>query len=195
MNELQSGATLNVGSTDHVRGSTTAPVTMLVYGDYECPYTRELELSVTGLRRLDGDSFRYVFRYFPLREIHPHAQLAAQAAETVYSLAGQDAFWIMHDALFANQDDLEVDNLERQATAAGVDQSAFRAALATRQITDRIERDVLSGRANGVNGTPSLFINGERYRGARDIATLRAAIATQQGPSSARVGAPGRSRK
>lgn len=177
MREPQSEVALNVGAADHVRGSTTAPVTMLVYGDYECPYTRELELSVARLRRLDGDSFRYVFRYFPLREIHPHAQMAAQAAEAVYSLAGQDAFWIMHDALFANQDDLELDNLERQATAAGVDPSAFRAALETRQITERIERDMRSGRANGVNGTPSLFINGERYRGARDIATLRAAIA------------------
>lgn len=177
MSEPQSGVTLNVGTADHVRGSNTAPVTVLVYGDYECPHTRQLELSVARLRDLDSDAFRYVFRYFPLREIHPHAQMAAQAAEAVYSLAGQDAFWMMHDALFANQDDLEVDNLERQATAAGSDQSAFRAALATRQITERIERDVRSGRANGVDGTPSVFINGERYRGARDIATLRGAIA------------------
>ena len=169
--------TLNVGKDDHVRGSTTAPVTMLVYGDYECPYTRELEVSVARLRHVDRDSFRYVFRYFPLREIHPHAQMAAEAAEAVYSLAGQDAYWKMHDALFAHQDDLEMDNIERHATAAGADPSAFRAALKTHRFAERIERDVQSGRANGVEGTPSVFINGERYLGARDVASLREAVA------------------
>jgi protein-disulfide isomerase len=152
-------------------------VTLLVYGDYECPYTRQLELTVAPLRRLDHDAFRYVFRYFPLREIHPHAEAAAEAAEAVYALAGQDAFWAMHDALFANQIDLELDNLERLATAAAADLSAFRAALKTRRFAERIERDVRSGQAHGVEGTPSIFINGERYLGARDPATLRAAIA------------------
>ena len=177
MRELRRVVTLKVGTADHVRGSTTARVTMLVHGDYECPHTRQLELSVARLRRLDGDSFRYVFRYFPLRSIHPHAQLAAQAAEAVYSLAGPDAFWVMHDGLFANQDDLGLPNLEGQATAAGVDPSAFRTALKTRPIAERIERDVRSGQANGVDGTPSVFINGERYLGGRDVATLGAAIA------------------
>jgi protein-disulfide isomerase len=169
--------TLQVDSADHVRGSTAAPVTMLVYGDYECPYTRELELAVAGLRHTARDSFRYVFRYFPLREIHPHAQLAAEAAETVYALAGPDAFWKMHDALFANQEDLEVDSVGRLAAAAGVDPTAFRATLKTRRFAERIERDVRSGEANGVEGTPSVFINGERYRGSRDIASLRGAVA------------------
>ena len=160
-----------------MRGSSTAPVTMLVYGDYECPYTRELEVSVARMRHHDNDSFRYVFRYFPLREIHPHAQMAAEAAEAVYALAGQDAYWKMHDALFAHQDDLERDNLERQATAAGVDPSTFRAALKTHRFAERIERDVRSGRANGVEGTPSVFINGERYLGGREVASLREAVA------------------
>ena len=173
----QTGTTLNVGKDDHVRGSSTAPVTMLVYGDYECPYTRELEVSVARLRRPDHASFRYAFRYFPLREIHPHAQMAAEAAEAVYSLAGQDAFWKMHDALFANQEDLEGDNVERQATAAGVDPRAFRAALKTHRFAERIERDVQSGRANGVDGTPSVFINGQRYLGGHDVASLREAVA------------------
>ena len=177
MNKRQTGTTLNVGNDDHVRGSNSAPVTVLVYGDYECPYTRELEVSVARLRRLDNASFRYVFRYFPLREIHPHAQMAAEAAEAVYSLAGQDAYWKMHDALFAHQDDLEMDNIERQATAAGVAQRAFRAALGTHRFAERIERDVQSGRANGLEGTPSVFINGERYIGARDVASLREAVA------------------
>lgn len=173
--------TLTVDSADHVRGSTTAPVTMLVYGDYECPYTRQLELLVAGLRHVDRDSFRYVFRYFPLREIHPHAQLAAEAAEAVYGLVGEDAFWKMHDALFAHQDNLEVESVGRLAAAAGVDPSAFRAALKTHRFAERIERDVRSGQAHGVEGTPSVFINGERYLGERDIGTLRAAIAAAAG--------------
>lgn len=150
---------------------------MLVYGDYECPYTRQLEMAVAGLRHVDYASFRYVFRYFPLREIHPHAEMAAEAAEAVYSLLGQDAFWEIHDALFANQDDLGREKLEQHATAAGADPIAFRVALKTPRLAERIERDVQSGEANGVEGTPSVFINGERYLGARDLATLRAVVA------------------
>jgi len=173
--------TFTVNADDHIRGLNTAPVTMLVYGDYECPYTRQLELSLAPLRHSGGDAFRYVFRYFPLRDIHPHAEAAAEAAEAVYALAGQGAFWVMHDALFANQRDLEVDNLERLATAAGADPSAVHAALKAHRFAGRIERDVRSGRANGVEGTPSVFINGERYLGARDTATLRAAVAPKSG--------------
>jgi len=114
-----------------------------------------------------------VFRYFPLREIHPHAEMAAEAAETVYALGGPEVFWVMHDALFANQDDLEAPSLERQATGAGVASKPFRAALKTHQFAKRIQRDVRSGVASGVAGTPSVFINGERYVGERDVDTLR----------------------
>jgi protein-disulfide isomerase len=178
MNEQKIGTTLEVGKDDHVRGSGSAAVTLLVYGDYECPYTRALEVTVGRLRRLDRDSFRYVFRYFPLRETHPHAEQAAEAAEAVYALAGPDAFWVMHDALFRDQDDLESTALERHATAAGVDPNAYRDALETRRFAERIERDVQSGRANGVDGTPSIFINGQRYLGGRDVATLREAVAS-----------------
>ena len=98
---------LHVVDGDHVRGASEAPVTILVYGDYECPYTRAFELSLAQLRRLDGGAFRSVHRYFPLREIHPHAQMAAEAAEAVYALGGADAFWRMHDGLFAHQDHLD----------------------------------------------------------------------------------------
>jgi len=170
--------TLNVDNEDHVRGPESAPVTLLVYGDYECPYTRALELVIAQLRDRNGDSFRYVFRYFPLRQIHPHAEMAAEAAEAVFALAGADAFWVMHDALFANQYDLEPGSLERYATAAGVDARAYRKAIATHQFAGRVERDVQSGEANGVEGTPSIFINGERYHGNRAVSSLREAIAT-----------------
>jgi protein-disulfide isomerase len=164
---------LIISDDDHVRGPENAAVTILVYGDYECPYTRAFEQSIAQLRRHDGDAFRYVFWFFPLREIHPYAEMAAEAAEAVSALAGREAFWKMHDALFANQNDLEQPNLEQQANTTGVDQGAFHDALETHRFAARVERDVRSGIANGVNGTPSVFINGERYRGGRDVATLR----------------------
>jgi len=166
--------TVTIDKADHVRGS--GPVTILVYGDYECPYTRALELVIRQLRTRDGDSFRYVYRYFPLREIHPHAHLAAEAAESVYAIGGADAFWRMHDSLFADQYHLEAPDLEERATATGVNMRAYLTAMAAHKYADRVERDVQSGIANGVEGTPSIFINGERYRGKRDEGTLREAI-------------------
>jgi len=167
--------TVTLAKDDHVRGS--GPVTMLVYGDYECPYTRALEVVVRQLRTRDGDTFRYVYRYFPLREIHPHAQPAAEAAEAVFAQRGADAFWRMHDDLFADQYRLEPDDLVQRALNAGANERAFRQALQTHQFADRVERDVQSGSANGVEGTPSIFINGERYHGKRDERSLREAMA------------------
>lgn len=167
--------TLRLEKDDHVRGS--GPVTIVVYGDYECPYTRALELVILQLRRRDSDRFRCVYRHFPLREIHPHAQLAAEAAETVSALAGPDAFWRMHDTLFADQYHLEPEHLEERATATGVNMRAYLKAMAAHQFAARVEWDVQSGIANGVEGTPSLFINGERYHGKRDEVSLRKAIA------------------
>lgn len=165
-----------VSAGDHLRGRLDAPMQLVVYGDYECPYTRALELVVTQLRRRDSDAFRYVYRYFPLREIHPHAEMAAEAAEAVSALAGPDAFWRMHDSLFADQYHLEPDELEQRATATGVNMRAYRPAMAAHQFAERVERDVQSGIANGVEGTPSIFVNGERYHGKRDEGSLRKAI-------------------
>jgi Na+:H+ antiporter, NhaA family len=176
MPKTHSGATLEVVDGDHTRGASDAPATVLVYGDYECPYTRALELSLAQLRLTDATAFRSVFRFFPLREIHPHAQMAAEAAEAVYSLAGADAFWVMHDGLFAHQDQLEPPALLKRGAEAGAEAKALRAALEAHRFADRVERDVQSGFANGVNGTPSVFIDGERYLGARDTVSLRAAI-------------------
>src|SRR2546428_7980931 len=168
--------TVTVGNDDHVRGS--GPVTILVYGDYECPYTRALELAIAQLRDRNGDSFRYVYRYFPLREIHPHAEMAAEAAEAVSALGGPDAFWRMHDSLFADQYHLEANELEQRATATGVNMRAYLQAMATHQFAERVERDVQSGVANGVEGTPSIFINGERTPGQRDGGRMRTATAS-----------------
>jgi formate-nitrite transporter family protein len=180
-----SNRTLQIADGDHTRGPTDAPTTVLVYGDYECPHTRALELSLARLRRLDPNGFRSVFRHFPLREIHLHAQQAAEAAEAAYALQGADAFWVMHDGLFAHQDQLDLAGLESRGREAGVDPVALRAALETRRFRDRVERDVQSGSANGVGGTPSIFINGERYLGARDVASLRAAMAAALGGTMA----------
>jgi len=173
--------TLQIADGDHTRGPTDAPTTVLVYGDYECPHTRALELSLARLRRLAPGAFRSVFRHFPLREIHPHAQQAAEAAEAAYAMQGADAFWVMHDGLFAHQDQLDLAGLERQGREAGVDPVTLGAALETHRFGDRVERDVRSGTANDVSGTPSIFINGERYRGARDVASLRVAMASALG--------------
>lgn len=169
--------TLDIVEGDHVRGADTASITVLLYGDYECPHTRALELALARLRRVGPNAFRSVFRNFPLREFHPHAEMAAEAAEAVYALAGADAFWVMHDGLFAHQDQLDQAGLERRGAEAGIDPAALRAAVETGQVAERVERDVESGAANGVDRTPSVFINGERYLGPRDVATLRQALA------------------
>lgn len=179
MPRTQPNASLQVVEEDHVRGTSQAPVTILVYGDYECPYTRAFELSLVQLRRRDGGVFRSVFRYFPLREIHPHAQSAAEAAEAVHALAGADAFWLMHDGLFAHQDELDPAGLETRAAEAGVGSTALRPVLESHRFADRVERDVRSGEVNGVNATPSIFINGEVYGGSRDVASLRRILKTR----------------
>ncbi|MFI5310080.1 MAG: DsbA family protein [Gemmatimonadales bacterium] len=162
---------------DHVRGPDAAPVTVVVYGDFECPHTRAVELAMPHLRRRYGEQIRYVYRHFPMNEIHPHAQLAAEASEAVSALAGADAYWAMHDALFADQLHLDEASLRKRSDAIGVDPAAFATALAERRFTARVERDVRSARANGVGGTPAVFINGDRYRGPRNVPELVKAIA------------------
>jgi protein-disulfide isomerase len=181
MSKTQSDTSLQVVDGDHIRGAIEAPVTIIVYGDYECPYTRAFESSLADLRRLDGNAFRSVFRNFPLREIHPHARDAAEAAEAVYALRGAEAFWLMHDGLFAHQHHLDPAGLERQGEMAGVDPMALRAVLDNHRFAERVERDIRSGEANGVDGTPSIFIDGEFYTGARDVRSLREFLATKAG--------------
>ena len=171
---------LGVTEGDHVRGIDTPTATVLVYGDYQCPHTRTLELVLNRLRRREPNAFRSVFRHFPLRDIHPHAQQAAEAAEAVYALAGPDAFWIMHDGLFAHQDQLDRAGIEARGTEAGIDPSALRAAVEAGRFAVRIQRDVESGAANGVDRTPSVFIDGERYLGPRDVAALHEAVAAHR---------------
>jgi protein-disulfide isomerase len=163
----------DIAGGDHVRGASGAPMRLLIYGDYECPYTRKALISVAQVRRELGDAFTYAFRNFPLTEIHPHALHAALAAEAAQL---QGKFWEMHDLLFDNQRELADGDLATHARDIGLDDDRFRADFAERKGLPRIEADVASGVRNGVEGTPTIFINGQAHRDSYAPATLIKAL-------------------
>jgi Na+/H+ antiporter NhaA len=154
---------------DHIRGPADAPVTLLEYGDYECPYCGQAEPVIRALLADFGDDLRYVWRSLPLNDVHPNAQWAAEAAEAA---GAQGRFWEMHDELLANQDELRPFELVRYANDLGLDTERFWDELRRREYAARVGEDVASADASGVTGTPSFFINGRRYTGAYDIETL-----------------------
>jgi len=157
---------------DHIRGPEDAVVTIVEYGDFQCPYCGRAEPSV---RKLLADvEVRFVWRHLPLTEVHPQAQLAAEAAEAA---ATQGAFWEVHDAMLAHQDQLEEQDLVALATSLGLDGRALVEGLHTRRFAARVAEDVRSADASGVAGTPTFFINGQRHYGRYDIDTLKAAVA------------------
>jgi Na+/H+ antiporter NhaA len=157
---------------DHVRGTPEAPVTVVEYGDFECPYCGQAEPVVRELLREFGD-VRYVWRHLPLNDVHPHAQLAAEAAEAA---AEQDMFWPMHDLLFDHQDALRPADLIRYAGQLGLDTERFSGQLREHVGANRVAEDVESADLSGVSGTPTFFVNGLRHYGAYDVATLSAAV-------------------
>ena len=159
---------------DHVRGPSAGRV-IVEYGDYECPYSREAFRHIQRLEsRFDG-GVRFAFRHFPLTEIHPHALAASAAAEAA---ARQGRFWEMHELLFKRQEALEDDDLRRYAEELELDVALFDSDRASADALARIRRDVDSGLATGeVQGTPTLFIDGEVHRGAYDMSTLMEAMA------------------
>lgn len=157
------------GERDHIRGRGDAAVTLLEYGDYECSYCGRAEEVVRQLLADFGDDLCYAWRYLPLTDVHPHAQLAAEAAEAA---AAQGAFWPMHDLLITHQDALEVGDLERYADQLGLDLGRFSDDLRERTHTPRIATDVDSADLSGVTGTPSFFVNGRRHDGSYDLTTL-----------------------
>jgi len=163
---------------DHVRGPDGAPVTLIEYGDYECPYCGQAEIVIRELLDQFGDELRYVWRHLPLNDVHTHAQLAAEAAEAA---GAQGQFWGMHDKLLATQDELTGRDLKRYAEELGLDIERFVDDLHDHEHTDRIAEDVASADASGVAGTPSFFINGRRHQGAYDIDTLTKAVRTARG--------------
>ena len=156
-----------LGAADHVRG-TVGGRQLVVYGDFECPYTAAAMRTVGELLASDA-TFQLVFRHFPLRDIHPHAQAASVAAEAA---AQQGRFWEMHDLLFRSQRQLEAADLRRKAERLGLDLDRFAADQVDPAMAARVERDVASGERSGVDGTPSLFVDGVRYRGPRDPSSL-----------------------
>ena len=158
---------------DHIRGAPDAPVTLVEYGDYECPYCGQAEPIVRELLSNFGDDLRYVWRHLPLNDVHEHAQMAAEAAEAA---AAQGAFWEYNDKLFAHQDDLTGKDLLRYAEELGLDVDAMRDELRRRVYAPRISEDVTTADASGVSGTPTFFINGRRHQGAYDADTLAAQV-------------------
>jgi protein-disulfide isomerase len=162
-----------VSDRDHILGRITAPVTLVEYGDYECPYCGQAHHVVKQLRQLLGHQLCFVFRHFPLTTVHPHAQHAAEAAEAAEA---QGKFWEMHYVLFEHQHALNPDDLVRYAAALGLDLSQFTSELARHVYAPRVREDFMSGVRSGVNGTPSFFINGVRHDGSSDFETLLNAI-------------------
>jgi Na+/H+ antiporter NhaA len=157
---------------DRYRGPEDAPVTLVEYGDFECPYCGQAEAIIRELLADFGD-LRYVWRHLPLNDVHPHAQLAAEASEAA---AAQGRFWDMYDLLLAHQDALTVRDLFSYADELRLDGERFRGYLRKRKGTTRIAEDVESADASGVSGTPTFFINGRRHYGAYDVGTLSDAV-------------------
>ncbi len=165
--------TVPVSERDHRQGSATAAVTLVQYGDYECPYTRRSTWVVQAMQQELGDQVRFVYRNFPLTEIHPHALHAALAAE---SAAAQGKFWEMHDYIFHHQHTLEDADLARFAGAVGLELQQYARDMAEERAFDRIEQEVEGGERSGVQGTPTFFINGVMYRDSWEHDALLAAL-------------------
>jgi protein-disulfide isomerase len=154
---------------DHIQGSDTAPATLLEYGDYECPFCGQAYAIINQLQEALGGNLRFVFRNFPLTQVHPHAQPAAEAAE---SAGAQNKFWEMHDYLYENQQALEEEDLMQYAGILGLDLKCFVNDITNHVHAPRIREDFLSGIKSGVNGTPAFYINGLRYTNSWDFETL-----------------------
>lgn len=162
-----------VSAEDHIQGDQGAAVTLVEYGDFQCPDAGMAFPMVKKLQRHFGKKLRFVYRNFPLIDIHPVAEPAAEAAEFA---AAQGKFWEMHDALFENQDRLSESMLARVAERLGMDGEAASEAIENQQFEERIARDVDGGAKSGVHGTPTFFVNGELYGGEWEFEELKAAI-------------------
>jgi diadenylate cyclase len=177
-----------IGTRDHARGPKDAPVTLLKYGDYECPYCGEAHPVLKELQERVGQQVRFVFRHFPLDSAHPRARRAAQAAEAA---ASQGRFWEMHDLLYERQGELGEEDLMGYAAELGLDLRRFEEDLANDHHAWRIEEDRLGGDRAGVRGTPTLFVNGVRYTGTLDLDRLLIAVEEATSSFSASLGEGG----
>lgn len=166
-------STLPMPDRDHIQGPSDAPIKLVEYGDYECPYCGQAYPVVKEIQERLGARLCFAFRNFPLANAHPHAEHAAEAAEAAHE---QGRFWEMHDLLYENQDALEDVDLAHYASDLGLDARRLIGDIQVEAHALRIREDFHSGVRNGVNGTPSFFINGVRYDGSYDVENLVAAL-------------------
>jgi protein-disulfide isomerase len=172
--QLVPGLTPAIGLQDHVRGSESARVTLLEYGDFQCPQCANAYPIVAELSQSLGAALRFVFRNFPLTNVHPQAQRAAEAAEWAASLG---AFWPMYDALYQQRSNLSERRILELAESLGLDPASLAHAWADHTFFARVKQDFMSGLASGVTGTPTFFINGARYEGDWASGSLTQALA------------------
>lgn len=165
--------TVSIEKDDHIQGRDDAPVTLLEYGDFECPYCGEAYPIVKRIQEKLGNDLKFIFRHFPLAEIHPHARQAAYAAETA---GKQGKFWEMHDILYTHQDALEDEDLFGYADTLTLDTNAFTADFESPNVAKKVQKDFMSGVRSGVNGTPTFFIDGIRFDEGYDYDTLLSAL-------------------
>jgi protein-disulfide isomerase len=163
---------------DHLRGHRGAPMRLVEFGDYECPFCGQAHPIVEALREALGDRLVFAFRHFPLTGAHPHALLASEAAEAA---GAQGRFWEMHDQLYTHQEALELPFLEEYAALLELDVPRFLGDLQDHRYADKIRADLHSGAVSGVNGTPSFFVNNQRHDGPWDYDSLLAALTAAGG--------------
>ena len=160
-------------SRDHIQGPINAPLTLVEYGDYQCPYCAQAYMIIKEIQERLGSKLRFVFRNFPLTKVRPHAYNAAIAAETA---AAQGKFWEMYDYLFKHGQVVTDDNLRRSAANLGLNLTRFDREFLDRTYSSHVDEDIQSGKSSGVSSTPTFFINGDRYNGAWDLDTLLNAL-------------------
>lgn len=171
--EHQPKLAVPVSDRDHFQGLADAPVTLVEYGDYECPYCGKAFPAVRRIQRMMGDKLRFVFRNFPLNTLHEHASQAAQAAEAA---AAQGKFWEMHDLLYENQERLADVDLRQYALKAGLEIYRFESDMASETYARKVRDDFRGGVRSGVNGTPTFFVNDYRFNDTVNYENLLAAV-------------------
>jgi protein-disulfide isomerase len=169
--------------SDHLRGDLSRPIQLVEFGDYQCPFCGQAEPVIAALEQTFGDQLCFAFRNFPIVGSHPHAEIAAEAAEAA---GAQGMFWPMHDLLYENQHALDMPSLSRYAKQLGLDMAQFVADLGAHRFLAKIRADLHSGAISGVAGTPTFFINGLRHDGRNDFDSLHAAMV-----SASRLGRAG----
>jgi protein-disulfide isomerase len=168
---------VSVTEDDHIQGNNSAPITLVEYGDYECPYCGMAYPIVKRIQKHFGETLRFVFRNFPLVDSHPHAGIAAMAAEFA---ATQHKFWEMHDILYENQEFLDLSYLMSYAKSLALSENNLAQSIENETFAEKIKQDFMGGVRSGVNGTPTFFINGHRHNGSFEYEVLLAAIEQEQ---------------